>query len=39
MDCPGCMIMLRGALEKRGLPVRAAHTVELLAESLAKEPV
>ncbi|BCR03531.1 (Fe-S)-binding protein [Desulfuromonas versatilis] len=36
MDCPGCLIMLRGALEKRGLPVRAAHTVELLAEALEK---
>lgn len=35
MDCPGCLIMLRGALEKRGLPVRAAHTIELLAEGLA----
>lgn len=35
MDCPGCLIMLRGALEKRGLPVRAAHTIELLAERLA----
>ncbi|MDO3378601.1 L-lactate dehydrogenase (quinone) large subunit LdhH [Geoalkalibacter halelectricus] len=35
MDCPGCLIMLRGALEKRALPVRAAHTIELLAESLS----
>ena len=34
-DCPGCLIMLRGALEKRGLKVRAAHTIELLAETLA----
>ncbi|KIH76079.1 iron-sulfur cluster-binding protein [Geoalkalibacter ferrihydriticus] len=36
MDCPGCLIMLRGALEKRDLPVRAAHTIELLAERLKK---
>ncbi len=36
MDCPGCLIMLRGALEKKGLPVRAAHTIELLAERLDK---
>jgi Fe-S oxidoreductase len=34
MDCPGCMIMLRGALEKRELPVRARHTIEILAEAL-----
>ncbi len=36
MDCPGCLINIRGALEKRELPVRAAHTIELLAESLEK---
>jgi iron-sulfur cluster protein len=35
VDCPGCLIMLRGALEKRGLAIRAAHTIELLAETLA----
>ena len=35
MDCPGCLIMLRGALEKKGSAVRAAHTIELLAERLA----
>lgn len=34
MDCPGCLINIRGALEKRGLDVRAAHTIELLAEAL-----
>ncbi len=33
-DCPGCLIMLRGALEKRGLGLRAAHTLELLGEAL-----
>ncbi len=33
VDCPGCLIMLRGALEKRGLPQRVAHTMELLAEA------
>jgi Fe-S oxidoreductase len=32
LDCPGCLIMLRGALEKKGSTVRAAHTIELLAE-------
>lgn len=34
VDCPGCVIMLRGALEKRGLSQRVAHTMELLAEAL-----
>jgi iron-sulfur cluster protein len=34
VDCPGCLIMLRGALEKRGLPQRVAHTLELLSEAL-----
>jgi iron-sulfur cluster protein len=33
VDCPGCLMMLRGTLEKRGGKVRAAHTVELLAEA------
>ena len=34
MDCPGCMMQIRGGLEKKGSPVRAAHTIELLAEAL-----
>jgi len=34
LDCPGCLIMLRGALEKRGLPLRVAHTLELVSEAL-----
>jgi len=34
MDCPGCMLQLRGGLEKKGAPVRAMHTIQLLAESL-----
>jgi hypothetical protein len=29
--------MLRGTLEKRGLSIRAAHTLELVAEALAAE--
>lgn len=36
VDCPGCLIMLRGALEKRGLPQRVAHTMELLDEAMDK---
>jgi len=34
MDCPGCMLQLRGGLEKQGVDVRAMHTIQLLAESL-----
>jgi Fe-S oxidoreductase len=34
MDCPGCMIMLKGAMGKANPNIRCAHTVELLAEAL-----
>ncbi len=34
MDCPGCMMQIRGGLEKEGSSVRAQHTIELLAEAL-----
>ncbi len=34
MDCPGCMMQIRGGLEKQEMPVRAQHTIELLAEAL-----
>jgi iron-sulfur cluster protein len=34
MDCPGCMLQLRGGLEKQQVDVRAMHTIQLLAESL-----
>ncbi len=34
MDCPGCLLQIRGGLEKNGTAVRAAHTIELLAESI-----
>ncbi len=34
MDCPGCMLQLRGGLEKQNIDVRAMHTIQLLAESL-----
>ena len=34
MDCPGCMLQLRGGLEKQEVDVRAMHTIQLLAESL-----
>ncbi|NOY13922.1 MAG: (Fe-S)-binding protein, partial [Deltaproteobacteria bacterium] len=34
MDCPGCMMQIRGGLEKEDSPVRVRHTIELLAEVL-----
>ncbi len=34
MDCPGCMLQLRGGLEKKGAQVRAMHTIQLLAEAI-----
>lgn len=34
MDCPGCMLQLRGGLEKKESKVRAMHTIQLLAEDL-----
>ncbi len=36
-DCPGCMIMLKGAVGKADPTIRCAHTMELLAESLAQK--
>ena len=33
-DCPGCMIMLRGAVGKADETIRCVHTMELLAEAL-----
>ncbi|MGE4542734.1 MAG: L-lactate dehydrogenase (quinone) large subunit LdhH [Pedobacter sp.] len=33
-DCPGCLIMLRGLLEKNTAPIRVVHSVQLLAASL-----
>jgi iron-sulfur cluster protein len=35
-DCPGCMIMLKGAVGKADDTIRCAHTMELLAESLGE---
>jgi iron-sulfur cluster protein len=34
MDCPGCLMQIHGGLDKQGKPVRAAHTISLLAETL-----
>lgn len=34
MDCPGCLMQIHGGLDKQGKPVRAAHTITVLAEAL-----
>ncbi len=32
MDCPGCVMQIRGGLDKDGAPIQTAHTAELLAD-------
>jgi iron-sulfur cluster protein len=32
MDCPGCVMQIRGGLDKDGIPIQAEHTVERLAD-------
>lgn len=34
VDCPGCIMQLRGGAEKRGMGVKVQHISELLAENL-----
>ena len=34
MDCPGCVMQIRGGMDQDGAPVQVRHTVELLAERL-----
>ncbi len=34
MDCPGCVMQIRGGLDQDGSAIRVQHTVELLAERL-----
>lgn len=34
MDCPGCVMQIRGGLDQDGADVKVRHTVELLAEQL-----
>jgi Fe-S oxidoreductase len=36
-DCPGCMIMLKGAVGKADETIRCVHTMQLLAESLSQK--
>ncbi len=32
MDCPGCMMQIRGGLDARGIDIKVKHTAEILAE-------
>lgn len=32
MDCPGCLMQIRGGLDKDGAPVQAEHTADLLSD-------
>jgi len=32
MDCPGCMMQIRGGADKAGDPVKVEHTAQRLAE-------
>jgi Fe-S oxidoreductase len=34
MDCPGCVMQIRGGFDQAGGEVQVRHTVELLAERL-----
>lgn len=34
MDCPGCIMQIKGGFDKAGSPARVKHTAELLAERL-----
>ncbi|MBI5166311.1 MAG: LUD domain-containing protein [candidate division NC10 bacterium] len=33
-DCPGCVLQLRGGLDKKGKSIQVRHTAEILAEGL-----
>jgi iron-sulfur cluster protein len=36
MDCPGCVMQIRGGMDQDGASIDVRHTVELLAEQLAE---
>ena len=36
-DCPGCVLQLRGGMDKRGGKIQVKHIVELLAETKIKQ--
>jgi Fe-S oxidoreductase len=36
VDCPGCVMQLRGGAEKKKLPIKVSHISELLAENMKR---
>jgi Fe-S oxidoreductase len=32
MDCPGCLMQIRGGIDKDGAPITVEHTAQRLAE-------
>jgi len=34
MDCPGCVMQIRGGFDQDGAAVKVRHTAEILAEQL-----
>jgi len=38
-DCPGCVLQIRGGLDKRGRPIQVKHTAEILAAEVEKGPL
>jgi len=34
MDCPGCVMQIRGGLDKDGADIKVEHTVQRLADQL-----
>ena len=32
VDCPGCMMQIRGGLEAEGLDIKVKHTSEIISE-------
>ena len=34
MDCPGCVMQIRGGVEKEHLGIKVKHIAELLAENM-----
>ena len=37
VDCPGCVMQIKGGAEKKGQKVKVQHIAELLAENLKKD--
>ncbi|MDE5878974.1 MAG: (Fe-S)-binding protein, partial [Desulfovibrio sp.] len=37
VDCPGCVMQIKGGAEKKGQKIKVQHIAELLAENLKKD--